>query len=235
MYTNIALVSSAMLTIERPPQPLAMLAGICEKNNIHYSVFDYNIFLLKHLGVAEWERIGNLFADQFEIIHEDSVMIDILDRITDAAANEILSSKPDLIALTSFSVMQISWTKKLLEKIREKSAVTIIAGCPGIIYEQQHETSAGKILANQGLVDYYVLGEGDIVFDEFLNGTVSLGVNHKTDKFESWVPQINDLDALIVPSYKKIKSKRLPLIFGWASDGGRLIWQSWLCKTMYIL
>lgn len=204
MYNKVVLVASAILTVDRPPPALAILAGICEKNNIEYSTFDYNLFLLEKLGMSDLEKVATMFAGQDEIGNENPEVVDHIDKITGYAVDYVLSFNPDLIAITSFSALQIPWTKKFLEKLREKSSVTVIGGGSGISYEQKPSTSAGKILATQGLLDYYVLGEGDIVFDDFLRGTISLGVNSKLDKFENWVPQIDNLNDLVIPTYKKI-------------------------------
>jgi radical SAM superfamily enzyme YgiQ (UPF0313 family) len=51
-----------------------------------------------------------------------------------------------------------------------------------------------------------VLGEGDEILPKFLQGDrAQLGLNNMHSLYESWVPQISNLDdAYIVPSYKKI-------------------------------
>lgn len=193
-----------MLTIERPPPALAILAGICEHNNIDYDVFDLNLFLLDQFGWSEWEKIHNIFAVSGESEPKDNQLSSKVDRVMDLAVEQILLSDPDLISVSAFSIMQIPWTRKLLEKLRSKSSTTIIAGGSGISYEQEPDKTAGKILAENNLLDYYVLGEGDKAFDEFLKGNITLGVNDKDSKFENWVPQIDDLDSVILPTYKKL-------------------------------
>ena len=204
MYKKVALVASAILTLERPPAAIAILAGVCENNAIDYKFFDINLYLFYHFGRDRWEQIGSSAIELEEICQADPELKIQIDQALDRITDEILEYAPDLVAISSFSALQISWTRMLLRKLREKSTVTVIAGGPGIIYEQQPNKSAGKILAEQNLVDYYVLGEGDQVFHEFLNGIVSLGVNHKLDKHETWVPQLDNLDSLTLPTYKKL-------------------------------
>lgn len=208
MYKKIVLVASAVLTIERPPPALAVLSGICEHNEISYEVFDLNIFLLEHFGHDEWRKIANIFSSMTEIKHHNKQLVDKVNSVIDTFIEKILSYDPDLIAVSSFSIMQVPWTKLFLEKLRIKTKATIIAGGPGISIEQEPNLTAGKILANNNLLDYYVLGEGDKAFDEFLKGNIVLGVNSKDSKFENWVPQIDDLDTLILPTYKKINLNR---------------------------
>jgi radical SAM superfamily enzyme YgiQ (UPF0313 family) len=204
MYKKVVLAASAILTIERPPPALAILAGICEHNDIDYDIFDLNIFLLSYFGNEEWEKIANIFSSMTEIKHDNNELINKVDRAMDLAVDQVLSYGPDLISISSFSVMQIPWTRRFLEKLRSKTKTTIIAGGPGISYEQESNQTAGKILVDNDLLDYYVLGEGDKAFDEFLKGNITLGVNNKNSKFENWVPQIDDLDSIILPTYKKV-------------------------------
>jgi hypothetical protein len=167
MYKKVVLVASAMLTIERPPPALSVLAGICEHNNIDYEVVDLNLFLFNRFGREKWEEITNIFASFEKLEHDDQKLVTEVNEALESAVSLILNHVPDLIALTSFSVMQIPWTTRLLEKLRDRTAVTIIAGGTGISYEQEENKTAGKILAERNLLDYYVLGEGDKAFDDF--------------------------------------------------------------------
>ena len=204
MYKKVAIVASATLTIERMPPALSVLAGICDHNNIDYEVFDLNLFLYERFGPEKWSDIAGIFATRLELQHEDEALMAEINNALDAMVDLIVASDPNLIALASFSVLQNLWTKGLLKKIRARTSVTIIAGGTGISYEQEPDKTAGKILADQDLLDYYVLGEGDKAFDDFLNGNITLGVNHKHSKFQNWVPQLDNLDELILPTYKKI-------------------------------
>ena len=215
MYKKVVLVASAMLTVERPPAAVAILAGICEHNNIEYEILDFNTFLRRHLGVARWMELDSMFATLEHIEHEDSNIIDEVNQVTDMAVDRILSYGPDLVAISVFSTMQAQWTEKLLERLKLRSKVTTIAGGPGISYERRPNKSVGKLLGERGLLDYWVLGEGDISFDQFLRGNIVLGVNSKDSKFENWVPQIDDLSNLILPSYKKYEFRNYtPVLAG---------------------
>ena len=204
MYKKAVLVASAMLTTERPPPALAVLGGICEHNNVDYDVFDLNIFLLNYFDSTKWGEIANIFSASTEIKHSNDDLIHGIDLALDDAVKQVLKYEPDLICISSFSVMQIAWTRKFLEVLRDKTKATIIAGGPGISYEQEPNQTAGRILADNDLIDYYLLGEGDIAFDEFLKGNITLGINKKESKFENWVPQIDNLDSTILPTFKKI-------------------------------
>jgi len=210
MFKKIVIVSSAMLSTERPPASLAFLAGVCDHNQIEYEIFDLNIFLLETLGYEHWKNLANMFSTKETIECDDKDLLQEIDSvITTGIVENILAHKPDLIAVSSFSHLQIPWTDKFLEILRKHSDVTVICGGPGISYEQQPNKTAGKILLEKGLLDYYVLGEGDCAFDNFLKGKIDLGVNSKKNLTENWVPQIDDLNLLsILPTYKKVKIEK---------------------------
>jgi anaerobic magnesium-protoporphyrin IX monomethyl ester cyclase len=210
MYKKVVIVSSAMLSIERPPAALAFLAGICEHNKVEYEIFDLNLFLLEKFGHERWKTIANIFSTLETITCDDlDLLREIDDVITLGIHDHVLSHTPDLVAISSFSHLQIPWTDKFLELLKKQSKVIVIAGGPGISYEQRPNTTAGSILLKKGLLDYYVLGEGDYVFDDFLKGKINLGVNSKKNLTENWVPQIDDLNLLVIfPTYKKIKLEK---------------------------
>ena len=207
MFKKIVIVSSAMLSIERPPASLAFLAGVCEHNQIDYEIFDFNLFLLEKFGYERWKNIGNMFSTVETITSDDKDLLREIDEVvTLGIIDNVLVHAPDLVAVSSFSHLQIPWTDKFLEILKKHSDVNVIAGGPGISYEQQPNKTAGKILLQKGLLDYYVLGEGEYSFDNFLKGKIDLGVNSKVNLTENWVPQIDDLNLLsILPTYKKIK------------------------------
>jgi radical SAM superfamily enzyme YgiQ (UPF0313 family) len=67
------------------------------------------------------------------------------------------------------------------------------------------KASLGKYLVDTDLADCYVLGEGDVLFGKFLLGCAEgqPGFNTKGST-ETWQPQISDMDATPLPSYKKV-------------------------------
>jgi radical SAM superfamily enzyme YgiQ (UPF0313 family) len=204
-YKNVVIVASGLLVNDRPPPAIAFLAGVCELNNINYEVFDLNIYIKKSFGDDIWEKLFLLpsEADYLEI--NDKKLLDKIDQVIDDAAEIILSYDPDLIAISVFSHTQYAWTKLILTALKNKSAITIIAGGQGISYETTDNKTIGKKLQEQKLLDYYVNGEGDITFDSFLKNKPELGLNGPNCEYETWVPQLSQLDNLPLPSYKKIE------------------------------
>jgi radical SAM superfamily enzyme YgiQ (UPF0313 family) len=189
------------MNAEKPPASLAFLAGACESAGVEYNCVSLNYQFLKNLSNNEY---NNIYA-QIKLNSVENFFTVLDQPIEDIICN-IVNYQPDIVVVSVFSFMQYSLTEFFLQKLRQRLPQTeVIAGGPGIQYTNNN-TSNGQKLLNQGLVDYYCLGEGDQVLPMFLKGQRNLlGINSKNHAYESWVPQINDLDQhYIVPSYKKI-------------------------------
>ena len=206
-FKKVVIVASGLLINDRPPPAAAFVAGVCEKNNIDYDFFDLNIRIKKTLGDAKWHELyarSSTTDSLEELIIEDTDLDSQVRKLITESAQYILQQTPDLVAITAFSFQQYLWTKLLCKELKQQSTVTIVAGGNGISYTRSNGKSNGYLLCEQKLIDYYVLGEGDIALDGFFKGSFELGLNAAGDKYETWVPQLDNLDQLTLPSYKKI-------------------------------
>jgi radical SAM superfamily enzyme YgiQ (UPF0313 family) len=203
-YKKALILSSAPITLNAPPAALSFLAGICEHSNLEYDIFDFNAFLFKKLGQTQWGQLSINTTIQIDDLQKlEKTDIELIKNVLEEVVLVIKNSHADLILFTVFSAQQHWWSEILLSTIRSHTNAIIIAGGPGISYQVGNITYGRKLLDNN-LIDYSVNGEGDLVLTEFLKGNILLGVNSKFDKFDSWVPQIDDLNSLVMPSYKKI-------------------------------
>lgn len=204
-FKKALLIASAQVSFERPPAGLAFLSGICEHNNIEYDTFDLNLFIKNRVDNETWHYLEKIsFHTQFTT--NDSSVLKLIDQLVTEAAEEIVKvSNVDLYAFTVLSYVQIPWLEKLLEKLRPLTDKTFIAGGPGIGHSIEIGKSCGKHLGEQGLLDYWVIGEGDHTFDHFLKGQITPGVNSIEQNTDDYAPQIDDLSDIILPTYKKIK------------------------------
>ena len=195
-------MASGLLTVEKPPPALAFLSGICEANSIKHEILDLNIYIRNALGEDQWNQAYTMFTslEQFE----NNELLDNIDLILDSAVDTVLAMSADLIAITVFSYQQIQLTGRFLTKLKYKSSTPVIAGGPGISYEFESNITAGKMFLEKNLIDYYVLGEGEYVLDQFLKGHEEIGLNSKSNPHESWALQIDNLDDCVLPTYKNI-------------------------------
>lgn len=207
-YKKALCIASGQIYPSRPPPGLAFLAGLCEQNNLPYEVFDLNIFILDKVGKNKWLELYHYTSlhskkdKNFELDNQ-------IDTIVEDFVNLLDSYEADLVVISVLTYWQNHWCQKLLEKIKEKKLdLTTVVGGPGVAVPIEEKKTFGKLLLEQKIVDYYILGEGDIVLKNFIYGNVDLGVNGQADKFETIAVQIDDLDVVPFPSYKKIDVQR---------------------------
>jgi len=207
-FNKTVLISSAQISIERPPAGLAFLSGICEHNNIDYEVFDLNLFIKDNVDDETWGYLEKIsFHTQFTTDNPET--LSLIDKITTDAATEIMKiSDVDLYAFTALTYVQIPWLEKLLEKLRPLTDKTFIAGGAGIGHDIEIGKSCGKYLGEKGLLDYWAIGEGDLTFDSFLKGEITDGINSIEKGTDEYSPQIDDLSDLTLATYKKLDIDR---------------------------
>lgn len=199
---KISCVAIDLINADKPPASLAFLAGACEAVNKEYMCFSLNSHFLTHLPQEDYyDLYTNLKLGELSTMSERCA--DVIDNVVD----KIIEFHSDAVVVSVFSYMQFPLTVAFLQKVREKIPdITILAGGPGVHHAKADDMTNGKRLLQQGLVDYYCLGEGDEVLPAWLRGERSLlGINSNDSSYESWVPQIDNLDSkYLVPSYKKI-------------------------------
>ena len=211
-FKKVCLVSSAQLQYTRPSAGQAFLAGVCEHNNIYYVLKDMNVEFFHSAGQDAWDQC---FAHITHGLRDLPIDLDkIVNDFLDQLIRDIVSEQCDCIALTVLTAHNQGWALKFLEKFKKISSIEIIAGGPGIsvpcMFLKDHDMTFGRYLVNNNLLDYYVLGEGDVVFDQFLNGTRSAEGLNSAGVPETQQPQLDNLDALPMPSYRKFDFSLYP-------------------------
>ena len=205
MFNRVALISSAQLSLIRAPAALAFMAGVCERNNTDYQVWDLNSELRKRLGNRVWSE-----ANPYSSNNLDELPVDLKNQINDFLSeivHEIKQACCDAIAVSTFSYMQNQWCELFLRCCRAAlPTVPIVIGGPGVgsPYKSRDTLdSFGRWAVDNSLCNYYVLGEGDEAFEAFLHHREFEGLNSQSTP-DLWAPQIEDLDQNAVNSYSKI-------------------------------
>jgi radical SAM superfamily enzyme YgiQ (UPF0313 family) len=201
---RISCVAIDLINADKPPASLAFLAGACELTNKTYECFSLNTHFLTDLPTEDYNKLyADLKIGNTEKL-EQSCMVSIKNVV-----EKIKCFNPDTILVSIFSFMQIPVSILFLRELRKQlHSVTVLAGGPGIHHTTADGVTNGKMLHQQNLIDYYFLGEGDEALPAWLQGNNNmLGLNGNDIAFESWVPQIDQLDEkYLVPSYKKINT-----------------------------
>lgn len=212
---KIAVVASGPVSYTRMPAAAAFLAGVCESEKIDYEIFDLNILLRTELGQDTWIELATEadLASDFHSVKLDYLLkphlllADFFERV----CIRIRDGQFDSLAMSVLSYKQHLWTTIFLQQLQKICPdIRVITGGPGIgstyMLINSMKVNLGRFLVDNDLSDYFVLGEGDIIFRKFLLGEADglPGFNSK-NTLDTWQPQVDDLDQTPHPSYRKFK------------------------------
>jgi radical SAM superfamily enzyme YgiQ (UPF0313 family) len=208
IYKKAVLVASAQVQYSRPPAALAFLSGMCDHCDLPNEVIDLNIEILNKYKHDIWFQMHKYL--EMPMSNWPQNLQDLAHELLEQVCKDIKNQQPDLVAITVLTYMQHVWTYELVKHLRTHLPnVTVIIGGPGvaavaIIDPQQREIKFGRFLIEQDLIDYFVIGEGELVFEQFLKGQTNLpGLNSALTE-DNWQPQLDNIDGFPLPSYKKI-------------------------------
>jgi radical SAM superfamily enzyme YgiQ (UPF0313 family) len=200
-YNSVALVSLPRQDLLRPPAALPVLAAVCEKISVDYSIWDFNLWLKNNCDQVSWEAIDSnwIKIDSFKDTKEHwfAKFTQLLNQWCD----QLIKSKPDLVAISIFTDWSAHCAYEMICAIKARSNVPIVIGGTGIaaklpIFPGQSLCDA---LLSQGLIEFYIYGEGEINFQRLLQNDLNWpGINNQNQS------QIQDLNTLPMPSYNKI-------------------------------
>ena len=196
---HICLINLPRYEIHRPPLSLAILSAICDEEKVDYDCIDFSLKI--------WKELPKDFAsvDNFCITKEITpVCLERLTALIKITVKEVLEQHPETIFAMS---LLSTWSQPVCEifcqVIKSLGTNQILLGGQGLIDE--HWTNE---LKEKNLVDYYIIGEGEVVFRKFLQGKRSLpGLNNYNFK------QIDDLDSTcVIPNYTKLLINKYPYL-----------------------
>lgn len=163
---TILLVNLPRQEAERPPAVIAGLAGICKSAGKDYDVVDFNLEIIKHFSDVEWRELQNYLAYYTAIC--PSHLIEKFKNL----ANDVFPRKDyTAIAISLFTFETIRAANLLLPLLRKlySNSKIIIGGHGAGHNDIDHESVPFYQWAIQAnLIDYYILGEAELSFKEFL-------------------------------------------------------------------
>lgn len=195
--TKTVVLSIPRLEPHRPPPGPAIIAKVCEQQGQEVTAYDLNIKFFNYCKKRNhdyhgfdqvWNRFANPSPEQSAII----------EKFIDIWSNRVITENYDYIMLGVFGSSGTVFAKMFLEKIRPLTTAKIIiggmgAGTTGLT---NPEDCFGHQLKQQGLIDTYIVGEGEVALVKALNNEEGPGINNTE------VSQVDDLDKLPQPDYK---------------------------------
>lgn len=180
----------------RPPPGPAIIAQVCKNIGHQVTGIDLNIKFFhkcKKHGMdffnfdPVWDQTTTPNQQQSQFINE------FIDRWIDKIAGD----EYDFIMLSVFGISGIKFTDLLLPRLRAKTRAKIIAGGMGIASTGllDPENCYGKRLLDQGLIDTFITGEGEVALRHAIEGKQGSGINNNHPV------QIDDINDLPIPDY----------------------------------
>lgn len=180
----------------------ALLKSHCEDAGLTATVRDYNIDLYNWLkqkrlheqyyhdddsGFITWFNRNFEYPEEWDELYE-VIKPKMLDWI-----QEIKRINPVWVGLSMLSSASVCVGKKMCELLREHTPhIKIVIGGAAVRKEN-------KVWVEQGLIDYYIYGDGEFSIVDLLKGnTQAPGVN------SPFPHQVEDLNTILMPNYDDI-------------------------------
>lgn len=180
----------------RPPPGPAIIAQICRDLGHEVSGIDLNI---KFFQECKKQSIDYFAFDSIwdRVAKPDQEQQALIDSFIDRWVDKISKMPMDFIMLSVFGISGIMFTDLLLSKLRSKTSAKIIAGGMGIASTGliNEEECYGRQLLEQGLIDTFITGEGEVALKLALEGQQGPGINNNHPV------QIDDINDLPIPDY----------------------------------
>jgi len=196
-FQRVLILNFPKISIDAPPLAPALLSEICRKNNIEYDFIDCNLEFFQQLSKELNDEILGNFSEQ--LIHS----------LSDSAQNWVnqyfnnLAKKCqnyDLIAVCVFSHHSIPLVTEFLTKQRKNILSKIVIGGAGIASYYPQQQHFYQYVYEKELIDYWILGEGEIGFENLILKKIPCeSVNNTTKN------NLDNFDFVPVPNLDKFK------------------------------
>jgi radical SAM superfamily enzyme YgiQ (UPF0313 family) len=201
MYKKVVLMSLPKQDLLRPPGAMPILAAACEDFDVDYEILDFNLWLYKNTDIDTWQLINDNWDTVNPLVYCDADFYQVFLQKAQEFVNIVYSYQPNLVAISVFADNGSACALEIISLLNQSKTFDIAIGGTGIRARMPTLDSQELclVLKERRLIDYYLFGEGEIIFRKLLNqNTEYPGINN----FD--LEQIEDLDAFSFPSYKKI-------------------------------
>lgn len=197
---DILFLTLPRLELRAPITAPAILKATVEKNGFSAYCYDLNLDLWLNIDT---EKYGNIWFDTDLTFRYEDKFKDFWDNVicyhTERWVNTIKEKNPSWIGITIFSQRSKWISISICQLIKDYLPhIKIVVGGPFV----EH---VGPNLYKKGLVDAYVIGEGEEAIINVLNNILeSPGINGNPPT------QINNLDNIPIPDYSDFLMEKYP-------------------------
>jgi hypothetical protein len=202
---KVLIITIPIIDADKPHPVMAILGSCCEQAGVDYNFYDLNLKMHKKYDL---KILANLDADFRNSEFKNKQNEQFYRSLCKDLIREIEDTHPTILAISVFTKNSILSCETLLDELKmsevRKKIKIVIGGvgiqsiCSKITRDKDYANHA----LDQELIDFYIKGEGEFSFVEFLKENYEYpGINKSNQK------QILDLNILPKPSYKKVKIK----------------------------
>lgn len=198
---DLLLVNVPSISLVYPPAAPSLLKGVCEQAGFSAGVKDFNLELFTSIDDADTiNRISNYFTIRSNNVTEKD--LEIINNWYAQCIETILEVNPKFLGISVFTFECQRATEELLERLRSIWSGKVIVGGAGLSTTgiASEKNDFGTRLKDQGLVDFFVRGEGEHALVSILRNNIDLIAGLNNDDYE----QISDLDNIAFPNYDDI-------------------------------
>jgi radical SAM superfamily enzyme YgiQ (UPF0313 family) len=199
--TKILFINVPQISLVYPPAATSLLKGICEKNGYVAQVKDYNLQLYNS---CHDQNISQELDQYFSLNNAEIVLSsgsrEYLESYYQQIIQEVIDINPEFLGISVFTFQCQLFTKQFLDRIRPVFKNKIVVGGAGLASNgiAAAQNDFGNYLLDNGLVDYYIRGEGDYAILALLRGEEYPGINNDEPV------QIDNLDNVPYPNYDDV-------------------------------
>lgn len=195
-FERVLILNFPKIALEAPPMAPALLAELCNQHNVQYKIIDCNLEFHQQLDNELKEEILELYAEG----HIESLSNKGHIWLTNYYEKLAIECKDyDLIAISIFSKHSVQLTYDFLKQCQQTIDAKIVIGGAGsagrYAFEDNNYELVYQYLNAKNLIDYWILGEGDVAFVELLYKNFNETINNV--EFN----QLQDFSKVPVPNF----------------------------------
>jgi anaerobic magnesium-protoporphyrin IX monomethyl ester cyclase len=201
IYKKVTILNFPKIEIDAPPMAPGLLASICKELSVNYNFIDCNLeFHQKVPNHLKKEILGSYTEFFTSILSVESK--EWIDEYYSKLTERCMES--DLIAICVFSYHSIQLTYDFLKNHRKNISADIVIGGAGIRtngignFNGSNDFPFYKTCFDEKLIDYWILGEGEVGFKELLTGNKNSNLINN-----SVFNHLNDFSSVPVPNFDK--------------------------------
>lgn len=211
---KIVFCSMPYVKTEGPVMAPAVLKAVAEKEGHQSWGLDLNIDFVNQIEYyPQKSEITNYLMNQ---VWPSTAVFEYLSDIIDQFINRVLALNPDVVGLSLLTYQSQIFTYWFTSRLKDvKPDIQIIIGGSGIKkFIADNNNSYCEDLKQLGLIDHYIMGDGELALVEYLRGNLSYnGIDTNT-----WIQATNQqLESHPYPKYEDYnfdlyRKKEIPIV-----------------------